>query len=263
MKTKLHVQVRLLLPVVIAATVLSSCQKELRSDGDPLADHSLNITFKAVADADDLVFANSYNNTWGEPYTVSMFKFYICQIKLYNTDSGTSYDVNRDEYFLVNFADNSSTVLKLKAIPRTYNRIGFVIGVDSIRNVSGAQTGALDPGKGMFWTWNSGYIMAKLEGNSPVSTQPNNKFEYHIGGFSGPDNVVKQVTLSFPLGQAVTMQQGKSSDITITANANAWFFNPNDVELSLTPVCTTPGPLARQIAENYIKMFTVTNFVSQ
>ena len=258
-----HSRLQLLLPVLIAAAVLSSCQKELRFDADPAADHSLNITFKPIADADDLVLGNTYNNTWGEPYTVSMFKFYICQIKLYNTDSGTSYDVNKDEYFLVNFADNNSTVLHLNAVPRTFNRIGFVIGVDSIRNVSGAQTGALDPAKGMFWTWNSGYIMAKLEGNSPASGQPNNKFEYHIGGFSGPDNVVKQVTLSFPLGQAVTLQSGKSSDMTITANANAWFFNPNDVEISLTPVCTTPGPLARQIAENYIKMFNVTNYVSQ
>jgi hypothetical protein len=192
-----------------------------------------------------------------------MFKFYICKIKLYNTDSGTSYDVNKDEYFLVNFADNNSTVLKLNAVARTYNRIGFVIGVDSIRNVSGAQTGALDPGKGMFWTWNSGYIMAKLEGNSPVTGQPNDKFEYHIGGFSGPDNVVKEVTLSFPPGHAVNLQPNKSSNMTITANVNAWFFNPNDIELSVSPVCTTPGPLARQIAENYLRMFTVTDFVNQ
>ena len=263
MKTKRHLLFWSLLPVLFTATVLTSCQKEIRFASDPAPSHSLTITFKPTADADDLVFGNTYNNTWGEPYTVSMFKFYICQVKLYNTDSGTSYDVNKDEYFLVNFADNSSTVLHLNAVPYTYNRIGFVIGVDSIRNVSGAQTDALDPAKGMFWTWNSGYIMAKLEGNSPASNQPNNKFEYHIGGFSGPDNVVKEVTLSFPLGQAVTLQANKSSNMTITANANAWFFNPNDVEISLSPVCTTPGPLATQIAENYIKMFTVTSLVNQ
>ena len=263
MKTKLHPLLQSLLPVLVVAAVFTSCQKELRFAGDPAPSHSLTITFKPVVDADDLVFGTTYNNTWGEPYAVSMFKFYVCQVKLYNTDSGTSYDVNKDEYFLVNFGDNNSTTLQLNAVPYTYDRIGFVIGVDSIRNVSGAQTGALDPGKGMFWTWNSGYIMAKLEGNSPVTGQPNNKFEYHIGGFAGPDNVVKAVTLSFPLGQAVTLQANKSSNMTITANANAWFFNPNDVELSLSPVCTTPGPLAREIAENYIKMFTVTGFVNQ
>lgn len=263
MKTTLHFLNRLLLAAFIAATVLTSCQKELKSGDDATANHDLTITFKAVVDNDALVFGDTYNNIWGEPYTVSMFKFYICQVKLFNVDSGISHDVNKDEYFLVNFADNNSTVLKLKAVPRTYNRIGFVIGVDSIRNVSGAQTGALDPAKGMFWTWSTGYIMAKLEGNSPVSNQPNNKFEYHVGGFSGPDNVVKPVTLSFPLGQDITLQPGKSSAMTITANVNAWFSGPNDIMLSTNPVCMTPGALARQIAENYLGMFTITDVVTQ
>jgi hypothetical protein len=263
MKTKLHPLLRPLLLIISAATILTACQKEIRLAGDPAPDHSLTVTFKPVVDADDLVFGDTYNNTWGEPYTVSMFKFYICKIRLYNTDSGTSYDVNKDEYFLVNFADNNSTVLKLSAVARTYNRIGFVIGVDSIRNVSGAQTGALDPGKGMFWTWSSGYIMAKLEGTSTASTIFNKQFEFHVGGFAGPDNVIKEVALSFPLGQAATLQANKSSSMTITANVNAWFFNPNDIEIAVNPICTSPGPLARQIAENYIKMFTVTDFVNQ
>jgi hypothetical protein len=34
--------------------------------------------------------------------------------------------------------------------------IKFLLGVDSLKNVSGIQTGALDPAKGMFWTWNTG-----------------------------------------------------------------------------------------------------------
>ncbi|HYC28004.1 MAG TPA: MbnP family protein, partial [Chitinophagaceae bacterium] len=121
---------------------------------------------------------------------------------------------------------------------------------------------ALDPAKAMFWTWNSGYIMAKLEGNSPLSSQPNNKFEYHIGGFSGADNVLKQVTLSFPLGQAVTLQPNRSSEMTITANANTWFVGPNPLQISTNAVCTTPGPLAKQISDNYAGMFTVTGIVN-
>lgn len=252
-----------LMLLIPAALTVSSCQKELRLAGEPEATHNITIQFKAVVDDDPLVLNNTYTNFWGEDYSVSAFKFYIAQVKLINTDSGTSYDLNKDEYFLVNFADNNSTQLKLKAVPYTYNRISFLLGVDSIRNVSGAQTGALDPAKGMFWTWNSGYIMAKLEGHSALSNQPNNVFEYHIGGFSGADNVLKRVTLLFPSGQDVSLHAGKSSEFTITANANAWFFNPNDLQISSTPVVTTPGPLARQIAENYVKMFTVTGIVNQ
>ncbi len=261
MRTVLHSR-WFVLPVLLAAIMISSCQKELRVT-QPAATHSLTIKFRAAADAQPLEFGNTYTNAWGEQYTPTAFKFYIAQLRLINTDSGTSYNVNQDQYFLVNFDDSGSVELKLKAIPSTYNQIGFLLGVDSIRNVSGAQSGALDPAKGMFWTWNSGYIMAKLEGNSPLSNQTNNKFEYHIGGFSGTDNVLKQLTLSFPLGQDVTLQSGKSSEMIITANANTWFAGPNSLQIGVTPVCTTPGPLAKQIADNYAGMFTITGIVNQ
>ena len=247
---------------MLAALTLTSCQKQINAAGEPAATHNLTIKFSAVADAQQLQLGNTYTNAWAENYTPTAFKFYLTQLRLINTDSGITYNVNKDEYFLVNFEDSASVQLNLKAVPFTYNRIAFLLGVDSIRNVSGAQTGALDPAKAMFWTWNSGYIMAKLEGNSPASPQPNNKFEYHIGGFSGTDNVLKQVTLSFPLGQAVTLQPNHSSEMTITANANTWFVGPNPLHISNTAVCTTPGPLAKQIADNYAGMFTVTGIVN-
>lgn len=258
MRTLLHYN-RFLLAMLLTALLAGSCQKSLRTSSSPAATHNLTIRFKAIAGSNPLVFGNNYSNVWGEQYSVSAFKFYISHIYLTQADSGTTYEVNKDEYFLVNFADDNSTVLQLKAVPNKYNRISFLIGVDSIRNVSGAQTGALDPAKGMFWTWNSGYIMAKLEGNSPASSQVNNKFEYHIGGFSGPDNVLKEARLSFPGSQSVTMQSEKSSELTITADVNKWFANPNDIKISVNAVSMTPGPLARRIAENYITMFTITN----
>jgi hypothetical protein len=163
----------------------------------------------------------------------------------------------------VNFGDQNSTRISLKAVPATYNRIAFTIGVDSIRNVSGAQTGALDPAKGMFWTWNTGYIMAKLEGNSGVSNQPNQVFEYHIGGFSGSENVVQKITLAFPLNSAVGFLPERGTLITITANANGWFSGPNPTSIALAPVCTTPGVLAKSIASNYANMFEVVNIVTE
>jgi len=262
MRTKPHY---LLCFLLLAAAILPSCQKELSNEEaqTPDATHDFNIQFNPVVDGDALVFGDTYTNASGEQYTIRAFKFYISNLYLINTDSNKTYAVNKDEYFLVNFEDNSSATLKLKAVPFTYNRISFLIGVDSIRNVSGAQTGALDPGKGMFWTWNTGYIMAKLEGSSPASSQPNNVFEYHIGGFSGPDNALKQVTLSFPLGEDMKLETGKTTAMTITADANAWFTNPNNIQLSVNAVVTTPGPLARQVSENYANMFTVTDIVNQ
>jgi len=253
----------LLVGCLMAVLFCSACQKSLRFGAGPAPTHTLTIQFKPVVDGDSLEYGNTYQNIFGEPYTVSNFKFYLCQVDLLNTDSGKSYRLNKDEYFLVNFGDRNTTRIFLKAVPSTYNRIAFTIGVDSIRNVSGAQAGALDPANGMFWTWNTGYIMAKLEGHSSVSNQPNQVFEYHIGGFSGSDNVVQKVSLVFPLNAAIVFGSDRGTLMTIAANANAWFSGSNPTSIASTPVCTTPGVLAKKIASNYANMFEVLNIVSE
>ena len=249
--------------IVAILVTFSSCQKGIDSERGPAANHTLTIHFKPVVDTDSLEFGKSYQNSAGEQYTIRNFKFYVCQVDLINTNLGTSYRLNKDDYFLVNFANPGSAEITLKTIPGTFNKIAFTIGVDSIRNVSGAQTGALDPANGMFWTWNSGYIMAKLEGNSTVSNQPNQVFEYHIGGFSGSDNVVEKVNLLFPLNTAVDFQTGRSTHMTITANANDWFGGAGQISITTSPVCTTPGTLAKSIASNYLGMFEVINIVTE
>jgi hypothetical protein len=251
------------LVTLVACVVVSACQKKLRFDDSATPDHQLILQFNPVVDVDSLEFGKNYHNSFGEPYSIRNFKFYLCKVDLINTTDGTKYSINKDDYFLVNFADPSSTHISLDAISHTYDRISFTLGVDSIRNVSGAQTGALDPGNGMFWTWNSGYIMAKLEGNSAVSNQPNQVFEYHIGGFAGPENVVQKISLAFPLNQQVEFQSGRRTLMTISANANAWFGGQNAISISSTPVCTTPGVLARNVAANYANMFDVINIVSE
>ena len=248
--------------LICSLAVLAACQKKVSDDVNIDASHTLSIRFKPMVAGIPLVMGDLYTNVWGEPYRVTAFKFYLTQIRLSNSVTGTSFSVNEGEYFLVNFSDTNTTVLNLRAIPSTYNTISFLLGVDSIRNVSGAQTGALDPAKGMFWTWNSGYIMAKLEGNSPVSTQPNQAFEYHIGGFAGADKVQQTVTLSFPSAQ-VQLPSNRSSSMIIEADVSTWFSNPNDIKLSVDPVCMTPGPLAKKIASNYSKMFSVRQFAVQ
>ena len=247
------------LAFVFIAITFVSCQKSIDIFPDLSPDHEMTIHFSSMVDQQSLELGDTYTNIFGEDYSVTNFKFYFCQVELINTDSGFSYRMNKDEYFLVNFADSGSVRVKFGALSGKYNAISFLLGVDSIRNVSGAQTGALDPANGMFWTWNTGYIMAKLEGNSPFSNQPNGAFEYHIGGFSGTDNVVRRITLPF---SSIQLEKEKSTEMIITANANSWFHSPNDISIATTPVCTSPGSLANKIATNYSNMFKVTAIVS-
>lgn len=250
---------RIFIAFLLAVSVIS-CQKELRLDVVPEPDHNIVLRFKPVVQYDtvDMKFDTvTYENFFKEPFTVKAFKFYIHAIELINTDSGEVYHVGDQKYFLIDFADSNSSTLKLSVKPYKYNRIAFTVGVDSALNVSGAQTDALDPAKGMFWTWNTGYIMAKLEGTSPVSTAPGKMFEYHIGGFKQVESVIKKITLLFPFGENVDMQPKKTTEMSITADAYDWFNSPHDIRISANPAVMTAGPLARQIADNYSKMFTV------
>lgn len=242
---------------LLLITAAISCQKELHFDKVPEKEHNLIIKFLPVATYDSvpLVLGKSYKNNFKEDYTPTAFKFYVHNFVMTNTDSGKIFKLAQDKYYLVDFADSASTEVKISIQPYVYNRLYITIGVDSARNVSGPQTDALDPAKGMFWTSTTGYIMAKLEGTSPKS--PSGKFEYHIGGFSGTENVNKTVELLFPYTNNLDLKPGGESHMFITCNANAWFFNPWDIKIADNPSIVAPGLLATQVAENYSKMFSI------
>lgn len=242
--------------------IIVSCQKELNFDKVPAKDHNLVLKFKPVVQYDSikLEFGTTYTNAFKEKFTPTAFKFYIHKIELINSDSNRNYPAP-DKYYLIDFADSLTTEIKLPVLPFIYNQIRFTIGVDSADNVSGAQTGALDPAKGMFWNSSTGYIMAKLEGTSPSSSS--GRFEFNISGFSGPDNTVKKLQpLLFPFAQFVNLKPGQTTEMYITADAYKWFNIPHDIRISENPVVSAPGDLARQVAENYSDMFTVDSIAN-
>jgi len=109
------------------------------------------------------------------------FKFYISSIKL-NLKNGHVHEEKNQCYLIdqellksqIIYLDNSDEI----------ESIQFLIGTDSLVNVSGILDGDLDPVKGMYWAWNSGYINFKLEGDF---TKGGNTYpiELHIGGYNG------------------------------------------------------------------------------
>lgn len=202
-----------------------------------------------------------YINISGEEFSVSRFKYYISNIE-FGQKNSTTLKAKGETYFLIDDEDESSKNLNISVPAGLYNSISFTLGVDSLRNVSGAQKGALDPLNGMFWTWNSGYIMAKLEGKSPASSLPGNMFEYHIGGFKGKDNVLKKITLPFPGGAEKKISNDKKLVIEISVNLLEWFQHPEKISIASNPACTTPGTLAKKISDNYADMFSIS-FVNE
>ena len=210
----------------------------------------ITIRFKNwVGNKELTLFDTTYINPFGEPFVISKFRYYISHISF--TDAANKEISLPDNYYLVNEADSLSKTIQLPAAAGIKS-ISFLIGVDSARNVSGVQTGSLDPINGMFWTWNSGYVFAKLEGQSDSSHAPAHNFAWDVGGFRPHENALRKIKLTVPASHS-------STDKTIVVNADVlkWFNAVHPLQISQSPVCHQPGNLAMQIADNYSTMFSV------
>jgi hypothetical protein len=49
--------------------------------------------------------------------------------------------------------------------------------------------------KGMYWSWQSGFINFKLEGKSNICNTRNHVFQFHIGGYIFPYNTIQHIIL--------------------------------------------------------------------
>jgi len=129
-------------------------------------------------------------------------KFYISNVQLLNSDRIVFKEQN--SYHLIDCAKSKSAFIKLN-VPSlvTYNAIEFNLGIDSVTNVSGAMGGDLDPTKGMYWAWQSGYINFKIEGISNVCTTRNDEFKFHLGGYLFPFSALQKVRLKIHAEAAV------------------------------------------------------------
>lgn len=224
----------------------------------PPVNNAVCISFENVVGADSLILDNTYRyiNANGDSFACHRFEYYISNVSFTDDLGNTWYEP--ESYHLVNAEDSASCKVWIDSMPAgNYVSVHFMIGVDSARNVSGTQTGALDPANGMFWTWTSGYIMAKFEGHSPVSTAGYHLVIFHSGGFSGQYATQRWITPSFNSLNAFVTNTTVST-IHMKADVLEWFQTPNIIDFSATNVSNTPGPVTSSVADNYMDMFTVT-----
>jgi hypothetical protein len=217
-------------------------------------ENKLVISFKNYIGIDILKLDSvSYKNELNQSFTVTNFKYYISNIHLKKADGKEFISTN---YFLINEDDKKSKQLLLNKIPDgEYTSISFTIGVDSLHNCSGAQSGALDPANGMFWAWNTGYIFLKLEGKAPLSNSPGHIFEYHIGGYKQPVNCIRSVSLGFKNEKVIISNSGTST-IEMKTDASELLKSPTIIDFSkLSSV--TDFHNATTIADNYKDMFSI------
>ena len=124
--------------------------------------------------------------------------------------------------------------------------IHFYIGIDSITSVSGALEGDLDPSKGMYWAWQSGYINFKIEGKSPSAKTRKNKFHFHVGGYIKPFYAIREVKLA--------TKEAKNQQINIKMDWAKLFAH---VQLAKLNSIMIPSKEAMQLADWITDIFFI------
>lgn len=173
--------------------------------------------------------------------SISTFKCYVSGIRLFYADG--TYITNNDHHLLD--VENEETLqFKVGGNPaKSISKIVFNVGVDSLASVSGALSGDLDPTKGMYWAWQSGFINMKIEGKSHSCKTRNNEFQFHIGGYLEPHYALREIVLENP---------GNSRSIIVDL---ATLFTK--IELSTTNSIMIPGKKAMEIADYSQRMFRI------
>ena len=136
---------------------------------------------------------------------------------------------------------------------KSFNGIGFRIGVDSLTQLSGARTGALDPLNGMYWTWNSGYVGVKMEGQSAASAAPGHQIEYHLGGYRGSN----AVSLTCELKSESPFSVSKDGQLALNLIIELDRFFAREFSIAKLPALMTPGPIAKQLMQNFKTCFLI------
>jgi hypothetical protein len=180
----------------------------------------------------------------GDSVRINRFVCYLSGFTVTYADGSTVSEP--DFYHLLDASEPESQVFELRNIPAGLIReITFSIGVDSLKSVSGVFGGDLDPVRGMYWAWNSGYINAKLDGSSPGCATFHHAFEFHIGGYLPHERTLRKVSLPVSSNQVV-------SGITLIADVSSWFIG---IELAKTNRIVMPGPEAVRMADAFIHLF--------
>ena len=132
---------------------------------------------------------------------------------------------------------------QLALIPKGADAFTFTLGIDSSIQVKGALSGALDPVHGFYWTWQSGYIHAKIEAELQNVEGKKKEIIWHIGGYQSPYNSIRQATRKIQQGNANLM-------LNLDTLLNSEF-------VAQSPNVMSPGKAACKISTFIVEQFTI------
>lgn len=244
--------------LAIGAIFLSSCKKNTTDpiDGDPATSKNVEISVKHNwADVSNaLVLGQDYlHPITDETVNFQTCNYYLSNFQFKNSD-GTWWS-HPFSYNLVRLTNNPQFTFTLPDVPfGNYDAVRFLIGVDSAKNVSGAQAGDLAPSNAMFWSWSTGYIMIKLEGNSPQANWE--WFSFHVGGFRDADGSNTTRWLELDLTETpLTVSKENTPKLKLHADISKTWGLENKIEVYSS--LHAPDFVAQLIADQFRTAFTL------
>lgn len=215
-----------------------------------------------------------YQNGMAQDFNITFLKYYVSEVALTGPNGEEFREAMRvsatdsEGYHLIDAGDVNSLTFDLADVPAgQYDKISFLLGVDSTGILEGAAGGALDPvSSQMFWSWNSGYVAVKVEGQSPASPgnargnsidiENENGFVYHIGGWKNIPNtgfVYNNQRIELTFDEAMRVGEGLSPTAHLEFDVASIFNGPEKtLDFTVDPVSqhrpSDTSPLAKNAA---------------
>lgn len=252
------------LSIILSLSISFSSCKDKNDDPVPApvqATGTIKLKFDHMFEGESFALDTNvfhYKNSYGDSLSFYKLRYYVSNIKFKKAD-GTVY-AEPESYHIIDLnPDATNTDLYINGIPvGDYTTVEFVLGVDSTRNVSGAQTGALAPSNGMFWSWSTGYIFFMGEGKYENDNDgTSGKFVYHVGGFSGTFKGLQTISLTVPHSGYARVANGAQSSMHLHVDIENLFNNPEEISIHGLKTVHMPNANSVKISNNYKNMFSL------
>lgn len=230
-----------MIKIIYSLFIIFSIQLNAQQSSD-----SLYLNVNVLFDGNPLQLDSNYISKTKDTLSFSTVKFYLSSVEFHFSDNSTYKEVK--SYHLIDVTKPKSTALsfsKTNFKDKTLKSVQFNIGVDSLMSVSGAMKDDLDPTKGMYWAWQSGYINMKIEGKSSSCLTRKNKFQFHIGGYIYPNYAIRKVIVP-------SINQKDNNKIALAMDLGKLF---SKIQLKENNTIMIPGKDAMQLADLSSQIF--------
>lgn len=169
-----------------------------------------------------------YQTAAGDSVQIDLLQHYLSNVWIHEKSKGwISLDITK----LVRYNQPSTWLMEKKDLPfGEYDSLKFYIGLDSVTNHDITRWGELDPGAGMIWTWNTGYIFYMFEGKYKSANNATIGFAYHIGG----DDYLMTYQEAISDPKTLSINQTEQT-VLLTIDLAEIFSTPNEIRLDNVP----------------------------